>query len=406
MKFKIKNPDQQKQKIRTMVRPVPARRPAPTPPILAALALLVIGPTAPHSSLAFTIPHQSRGGAPSTAPHSPALASRSTTAVWAKKKPTKKKPKKAGGGGAGFGAKAPTAGDELILKALRAKTTEVKSGPTNARSWLDLGSVLVKRGDYAEAEEAFRIGDLCAPGDEMLHGAYVAVAGHSDRYFGGDPSGVDPAATDCPFDTYEVGQPAEDFRTVSWTARGDRPRVQVSKGPLLPRDECAWAIEEAERHANENGGWTSARHTQAATTDMPVKDIPKLLDWFNAKLETTLFPMLASRYPDKITSVADLRAHDSFIVKYDAEGKQNSLVTHVDESAFSFTIALNDREEYEGGGTCFEAIRLEKSKAEYEPLTLNADAGGGGGIPGHNTAWRQSGDQGCAVHHTVVPVPT
>ena len=49
--------------------------------------------------------------------------------------------------------------------------------------------------------------------------------------------------------------------------------------------------------------------------------------------------MLASRFPDKIKDASDIRAHDAFIVKYDMEG-QRALPLHVDESAFSFTIAL------------------------------------------------------------------
>lgn len=199
---------------------------------------------------------------------------------------------------------------------------------TPAMSWLQLGSAQVKRGDYAEAEEVFRIGDL----QETVPNTLV------ERQSNGN---VDPGASKCPFDTYEVGQPAEDFRTVTWTAPGDRPRVQVSQGPRSSprRKQCAWAIEETEKWAAENGGWTNARHVQAATTDIPIKDVPQLLEWFNKKLETALFPMLAARYPDKIASTSDLRAHDSFIVKYDAE-RQNSLAKHLDESAFLFTIAL------------------------------------------------------------------
>ena len=127
----------------------------------------------------------------------------------------------------------------------------------------------------------------------MLNGAYIALSGNSPDYFGGKADkDVDPNAISCPFDTYEVGQRAEDFHTVTWTAPGDKPRVQVSRGSLIPKEVCKWAIEETERWAAENGSWTSQRHAQAATTDLPVKDVPKLLEWFNEKLEMTLFPML------------------------------------------------------------------------------------------------------------------
>ena len=107
---------------------------------------------------------------------------------------------------------------------------------------------------------------------------------------------------------------------------------------------------------------------------MNVKDVPEILDWFNSRLKSTLFPMLAARFPDKISGPDAIRAHDSFIVKYDEEG-QRALPLHVDESAFSFTIALNDRSCYEGGGTRFERAARPGSDAWAEEV-LNADAGG------------------------------
>ena len=85
--------------------------------------------------------------------------------------------------------------------------------------------------------------------------------------------------------------------------------------------------------------------------------------------------MLASRFPDKIKDAADIRAHDAFIVKYDMDG-QRALPLHVDESAFSFTIALNDRTEYEGGGTRFERARRPGTDERWREEVLNADAGG------------------------------
>ena len=97
--------------------------------------------------------------------------------------------------------------------------------------------------------------------------------------------------------------------------RGDAAaRVRV-EGGAHPPAECARAIEVAEARAAETGGWTGARHAEAATTDMALKDVPELLEWFNGRLKSTLFPMLAARYPDKISSPDVIRAHDAFVVK-------------------------------------------------------------------------------------------
>ena len=57
---------------------------------------------------------------------------------------------------------------------------------------------------------------------------------------------------------------------------------------------------------------------------------------------------------------------------------------HTDSQTFSFTIALNDATEYEGGGTGFERLRPSQSDA-LVPFTehiLTADAGGVVTFPG------------------------
>ena len=84
--------------------------------------------------------------------------------------------------------------------------------------------------------------------------------------------------------------------------------------------------------------------------------MPGLVEWFEHRLRTRLFPMLQSLYPEAIPSADVLRCHDAFISRYDADGMA-SLEVHQDTTDFTFTIALNPASEYDGGGTVFPNVR-------------------------------------------------
>ena len=125
-------------------------------------------------------------------------------------------------------------------------------------------------------------------------------------------------------------------------------RVFVAPG-LLEASDCTARIREVESQLQATGGWTTSRHYDAPTTDVPVKDVPTVARWLNRQLEDRIYPMLAAQFsvaPDSI------RVIDAFVVRYSAE-KQRSLPLHTDQSQFSLTIAMNRLEEYEGGGTFF-----------------------------------------------------
>lgn len=120
---------------------------------------------------------------------------------------------------------------------------------------------------------------------------------------------------------------------------------------LLQKDKCREVVAEVEAFVARNGGWTTSRHYAVPTTDIPVHAIPAVLAWFNASMSDRIVPALT----DQFDVAADrVRVIDAFVVKYNAS-KQRSLPLHCDQSQFSLTIAMNDRGEYEGGGTFFEA---------------------------------------------------
>merc|ERR1719316_1157800 len=170
-----------------------------------------------------------------------------------------------------------------------------------------------------------------------------------------------------------------DWKDAAADAR-ERGVVFRSRGPLLDPADCAWVIREVEAQAAVSG-WTTDRHVQAPTTDIPVSQVPAIREWFDEALRSTLFPMLTARYPRLIPSPDCLRVLDAFVVRYDAR-EQASLPIHQDENTFSFTIALNDRSEYEGGGTGFERLRPIGEEVPFTRHVLNADAGGVVASPG------------------------
>ena len=333
-----------------------------------------------------------------------------------KKKAAASKVKAKPGGGGGFGAPKkvalPSVGDSALDDAIGARCAVLKKQKKNGQAWLELGSLLVKANEYAEAERVFRAGAACVPDEEMLSAAALTLGGDSAAYCAeGAGAAVAPpshAVDDLCFEGFEA--PAEDIlphdqtdRSVAW-ANGksslvDRGAVFRSTRPLLDPADCAWVIEQVEAQAAISG-WTTDRHVQAPTTDIPVSAVPAIKEWFDTMLKSRLFPMVHSRFPYAIRSPEDLRVLDAFVVRYDAR-EQASLPTHQDENTFSFTIALNDRSEYEGGGTAFEKLRPVGGDGSFERTVLNADAGGVVAFPGK---LRHGGNVVTAGRRYIIPL--
>jgi hypothetical protein len=341
-----------------------------------------------------------------------------------KKKSSSKTSKKTSvaGGGMGFG-KAPvgkiTGFSGPVGLAIQAKADEIKKNPFGKpKPWLELGALLAREGEFAEARSVFVAGASCCPNDDQLIDAVSALCGQAANYAGGASLSVWGDTAKARLKNFQSSQQTRDQRELlldgapfpvdrlrikqtfdaqdfdAWETpqgpakdnRGFQPPVgegvvHSSLKAVLPADECEWAIKETERFCSENGGFTSDRHIQAKTIDRPVKDVPKVLAWFNERLQTSLFPMLASCYPESIPDADDLRVHDAFVVKYEAAG-QAELSLHQDESSFSFTIALNGGDSFEGGGTYFPRLRQVGSVEPFAETSLSAPQGGCVAFPG------------------------
>jgi len=110
---------------------------------------------------------------------------------------------------------------------------------------------------------------------------------------------------------------------------------------------CEWIIHEAEQYAFKNG-WTTDRHDQYPTTDIPVERIHSVFTFMLLFIKT-IDELVCKSYNVEIEKV---NIKDIFIAKYDANN-QNSLNMHTDgmDSNISISILLNDG--FEGGNLIY-----------------------------------------------------
>jgi len=132
-------------------------------------------------------------------------------------------------------------------------------------------------------------------------------------------------------------------------------RFKIEK--ILTYEMGKWIINEAEKYAS-NYGWTTQRHDNYPTTDLPVKELKNVYTFFNILFQEKITKILRECY--NLNDV-EFTFNDIFIVKYN-EKQQNFLEMHSDGSFLSFNILLNNENEFKGGGTMFEDGLVMNSK--------------------------------------------
>eukprot|EP00980_Cylindrotheca_fusiformis_P007017 scaffold1474_cov132-Cylindrotheca_fusiformis.AAC.13 len=115
----------------------------------------------------------------------------------------------------------------------------------------------------------------------------------------------------------------------------------------VSQSTCRQLIALAKEYALKQGGWTTSRHYAVPTTDIPVHEAPKLLDWFVPWFKNDVTSLLQAQFETK----KQFYVHDAFLVRYSACSSSHFLPLHFDESTHSLVLALNS--DFEGGGTYF-----------------------------------------------------
>lgn len=141
--------------------------------------------------------------------------------------------------------------------------------------------------------------------------------------------------------------------------------LHKTRQPIFSADECDRIVAEAEQRALETQ-WTTNRHGNYPTTDLPLIELPETLSFLQVALVERIYPLLTAQFGEFLPDPSRLRVADGFVVKYDAQGGQTELKPHRDGSVLSFNIALNPSSEYDGGGTWVaslnDAVRLDQGE--------------------------------------------
>ncbi|KAL7462250.1 hypothetical protein ACHAXS_002637 [Conticribra weissflogii] len=136
--------------------------------------------------------------------------------------------------------------------------------------------------------------------------------------------------------------------------------------PIFTSEECQSIVFEAEHKALQMG-WTTNRHGNYPTTDLPIVELPNTLEFFKVALVERIYPLLRSQFGKFLPDGGkNLRVADGFVVKYDSLGGQTELKPHRDGSILSFNIALNSMDEFEGGGTWFASLGKDDEGASLK----------------------------------------
>jgi hypothetical protein len=240
---------------------------------------------------------------------------------------------------------------------------DIQQNPHNPVAWRKWGKLQLDSLEYAEAYRIFRKGSELNPDDpglrhhvqvhDAFHGPLSALSNHHSLEIPPLVKSQFPHGKEV-FLTLSV--PEAPSSVQRWRGKRLPPSqrlqlIHASKEPILSRQACQYLINAALQVA-ETHGWTKNRHVQAPTCDMPAHTLPPpALLWIRKAFDEALYPLIQEVFGDQL-DLSELRMQDCFIVRYDGEDGPGftDLMPHEDESLISITIALNDMDEYEGGG--------------------------------------------------------
>lgn len=134
--------------------------------------------------------------------------------------------------------------------------------------------------------------------------------------------------------------------------------ARVSLSPILSDSECEEIISECENHY---WGWGTSNERYGTPKErvgsmIKLEDLSRTYSLVNFELLPRLFPAIIDAFPSINSAPENLRLGTCRVVKYNADEGRVELGMHRDGLLITANIALNDQDEYEGGGTIIEGL--------------------------------------------------
>lgn len=152
------------------------------------------------------------------------------------------------------------------------------------------------------------------------------------------------------------------------------PLHKIHVLPIITQEETSQLLSLARAHANKHQSWDkkdSSRHASYPTVDFALDESVEVSEYMDEiQFEERMFSALGEAFD---VDAEDLSFLDLFCASYEAkkgtftgdeeEGRStmDCLNFHRDGSLLSFTILLSPPEEFEGGGTIFDALGYAES---------------------------------------------
>lgn len=130
--------------------------------------------------------------------------------------------------------------------------------------------------------------------------------------------------------------------------------IKVSNQAIFPPSEAAEVVLIAEEEGLSQNEFPSGKYKLGGDW---LVNLPRTRAWFNERLESTFFPLLANLFPEIISSPSVLRAHSVSLLKYNSSHPRTDV--HIDNGVLAMTVAMTPKNEYNGGGTFFEHMGVE-----------------------------------------------